>query len=163
VMSRQKDLQYSSRAASHIVRQKQIHKLRHIISELAGRLPDDVRTSAEVKALASYGCLTRMHVVRLLAPPLQGEDHAKDIDFGLAASSALAVAAMAFVADPVRAEQAPATATAAGVIRLKSVYGFDDTVAPIKADVATKGIKFFDEIDQSQLGAGANIALRPSK
>jgi len=33
VMARQKDLQYSSRAASHIARQKQIHKLRHVISE----------------------------------------------------------------------------------------------------------------------------------
>jgi len=31
--------------------------------------------------LAAYGCLTRMHVVRLLAPPLDGEDHTKDIDF----------------------------------------------------------------------------------
>jgi NTE family protein len=27
------------------------------------------------------GCLTRMHVVRLLAPALDGEDHTKDIDF----------------------------------------------------------------------------------
>src|SRR5262249_18208998 len=81
VTSRQKDLQYASRAASHIARQKQIHKLRHIIRELADRLPDDARKLSEVKALAAYGCLTRMHVVRLLAPPLQGEDHAKDIDF----------------------------------------------------------------------------------
>jgi NTE family protein len=81
VMSRQKDLQYSSRAASHIARQKQIHRLRHVIAELAKRLPDDVSKKPEVKALAAYGCLTRMHVVRLLAPPLQGEDHAKDIDF----------------------------------------------------------------------------------
>ncbi|HZZ87475.1 MAG TPA: patatin-like phospholipase family protein [Caulobacteraceae bacterium] len=81
VMSRQKDLQYSSRAASHIARQKQIHRLRHVIAELARRLPDAERKHAEVEALAAYGCLTRMHVVRLLAPPLQGEDHAKDIDF----------------------------------------------------------------------------------
>lgn len=81
VTSRQKDLQYSSRAASHIARQKQIHRLRHIIRELADKLPEDVRKSPEVKALNAYGCLTRMHVVRLLAPPLAGEDHAKDIDF----------------------------------------------------------------------------------
>jgi NTE family protein len=81
VTSRQKDLQYSSRAASHIARQKQIHRLRHIIRELANKLPEDVRKSPEVKALNAYGCLTRMHVVRLLAPPLAGEDHAKDIDF----------------------------------------------------------------------------------
>ena len=34
--------------------------------------------------MAHYGCLTRMHVVRLLAPRLDGEDHTKDIDFSRA-------------------------------------------------------------------------------
>jgi len=81
VLSRQKDLQYSSRAFTHIARQKQIHKLRRIISELAARLPEEVRASNEVSALTAYGCRTQMHVIRLLAPPLAGEDHAKDIDF----------------------------------------------------------------------------------
>ena len=81
VLARQKDLQYSSRAKSHIARQKQIHKLRHIIAELANTLPGDVRGRSEIRDMAAYGCLTRMHVVRLLAPPLQGEDHSKDIDF----------------------------------------------------------------------------------
>jgi len=83
VLARQKDLQYSSRAKSHIARQKQIHKLRHIIAELAKSLPDEVRDRPAVRDMAAYGCLTRMHVVRLLAPPLQGEDHSKDIDFSL--------------------------------------------------------------------------------
>ena len=81
VMSRQKDLQYSSRAITHIARQKQIHKLRHVISELAKKLPAEVRASNEVGELAAYGCGTRMHVIRLLAPALADEDHAKDIDF----------------------------------------------------------------------------------
>jgi NTE family protein len=81
VLARQKDLQYSSRAAAHIARQKQLHKLRHVISELAAKLPPEMLESAEIRALAAYGCVTRMHVVRLLAPPLAGEDHAKDIDF----------------------------------------------------------------------------------
>ena len=44
-MSRQKDLQYSSRAASHIARQKQIHRLRHVIAELAERLPESCATT----------------------------------------------------------------------------------------------------------------------
>jgi hypothetical protein len=35
----------------------------------------------EARRLASYGCLTQMHVVRLLAPRVDGEDHTKDIDF----------------------------------------------------------------------------------
>jgi NTE family protein len=81
VMGRQKDLQYASRAVSHIRRQKQIHKLRHIITELAEKLPTEIRADPEIAALAAYGCTTRMHVVRLLAPPLAGEDHSKDIDF----------------------------------------------------------------------------------
>src|SRR6185437_4269565 len=45
VASRQKDLQYASRASTHINRQRQIHKLRHIIAELAARIPDHERDS----------------------------------------------------------------------------------------------------------------------
>jgi NTE family protein len=81
VLNRQKDIQYSSRTISHIARQKQIHRLRHVIAELARRLPEADRQTQAVKELEGYGCLTRMHVVRLLAPRLDGEDHTKDIDF----------------------------------------------------------------------------------
>jgi NTE family protein len=81
VLARQKDLQYASRASTHIARQKQLHKLRHVIRELAAKLPTDIAATPEASELASYGCVTRMHVVRLLAPALAGEDHAKDIDF----------------------------------------------------------------------------------
>ena len=58
-----------------------MHKLRHVISELIKSMPDDVRDDPGVKDLAEYGCLTRMHVVRLLAPRLDNENHTKDIDF----------------------------------------------------------------------------------
>ncbi|MEI9887114.1 MAG: patatin-like phospholipase family protein [Rhizomicrobium sp.] len=81
VANRQKDLQYSSRAGTHIARQRQIHRLRHIIAELAAHLPEDKLKNNFVREMAAYGCLTRMHVVRLLAPQVRGEDHAKDIDF----------------------------------------------------------------------------------
>jgi NTE family protein len=81
VLTRQKDLQYSSRAATHIARQKQLHKLRHVVRELAAMLPAQIANTPEAVDLAGYGCVTRMHVVRLLAPRLAGEDHAKDIDF----------------------------------------------------------------------------------
>src|SRR5215211_4178302 len=83
VLRRQKDLQYASRAKAQVARQKQIHRLRHVIAELARRLPKEERDSDEVRQLAGYGCLTRMHVVRLLAPPVAGEDHTKDIDFSV--------------------------------------------------------------------------------
>jgi len=84
VMSRQKDLQYSSRAVSHIARQEQIHKLRHVISSLVERLPKSARDDNYVRELASYGCVTTMHVVRLVAPMIDGDDHTKDIDFSRA-------------------------------------------------------------------------------
>lgn len=80
-MSRDKDIRYASRAETHIARQKQIHKLRHVITELVGQLPAETRETDAVRQLAAWGCTTRLHVVRLLAPPLHGEDHSKDIDF----------------------------------------------------------------------------------
>ena len=49
-----------------------------------------------------------------------------------------------------------------GVIRVKSAYPFDQTIARIKQDVAAKGIKFFDEIDQARLASDAGVKLRPS-
>ena len=81
VMGRQKDIQYASRADSHIERQKQIHHLRHIIRQLARKVPPAQRDSPEMRELASWGCHTTMHVMRLQAPLLDGEDHTKDIDF----------------------------------------------------------------------------------
>jgi NTE family protein len=81
VMGRQKDIQYASRARSHIARQKQIHHLRHIIRELAKHVPEAERNSAAVKDLAAWGCGTTMHIARLAAPRLDGEDQTKDIDF----------------------------------------------------------------------------------
>ena len=81
VLNRHKDVQYSSRIASHIARQQQAHRLRHVISQLAVRLPESERNSEAVKELTGYGCPTRMHVVRLLAPQLDRENHTKDIDF----------------------------------------------------------------------------------
>jgi NTE family protein len=81
VLGRMKDIQYASRARSHLARQKQIHHLRHVIRELAGKLPEDLRRSREVRELASWGCGTTMHVAWLMAPKLDGEDYLKDIDF----------------------------------------------------------------------------------
>ncbi len=81
VMSREKDVRFSSRAVNHIARQKQLHRLRHVVAELTRRLPDDIRDQPEVRELSAYGCMTRMHVVRLLAPTLSEETSSKDIDF----------------------------------------------------------------------------------
>lgn len=81
VMGRQKDIQFASRADSHIARQKQIHRLRHVIRQLTQQLPAGRQGDPLVKELSSWGCGTTMHVAHLLAPRLEGEDHTKDIDF----------------------------------------------------------------------------------
>ena len=84
VLNRQKDIQYSSRAVSHVLRQRQLHRLRHVVSELVARLPEAERRDPVVQDLAEYGCRTTMHVVRLLAPSVEGENHTKDVDFSAA-------------------------------------------------------------------------------
>jgi NTE family protein len=81
VAERQKDIQYASRTESHIARQQQIHRLRHVIRELVKHLPDPERAKPEVQELASWGCHTRMHLIKLAAPRLEGDDQLKDIDF----------------------------------------------------------------------------------
>jgi NTE family protein len=84
VQLRQKDIQYASRIDSHLTRQQQIHRLRHVIMELARQVAADAADSEQCRSLARWGCSTRMHVIRLMAPRLDSEDHAKDIDFSRA-------------------------------------------------------------------------------
>lgn len=84
VLGRQKDIQYASRAASHVMRQQQIHRMRHIIRELAQHIPAERRSDPEIARMLGYGCATVMHLVPLHAPRLEGEDHSKDIDFSAA-------------------------------------------------------------------------------
>jgi NTE family protein len=80
-MSRQRDIQYSSRAESHLERQKQIHRLRHVIRELGQYIPVERRDAPEVRELLGWGCGTTMQVIELDAPRLAGDDLHKDIDF----------------------------------------------------------------------------------
>lgn len=79
--------------------------------------------------------------------------------------STLAFAAALAVAIPAAHAAIPETPTApaTGVLRVKSAYSVDETVERLKVDIAAKGIKFFTEIDQAQLGAGANLPIRPSR
>jgi NTE family protein len=81
VLGRHKEIQYASRSKSHLRRQDQIHRLRHVVRELARRVPEDLRDDPAVRELVSYGCATRMHLINLVAPRLAGEDLNRDIDF----------------------------------------------------------------------------------
>jgi len=75
VAGREKEILYTSRTSSHLARQKQIHHLRHVIQELTKAMDKDVRSSEKIKELTSWGCKTTMHVARLVANGIAGEDH----------------------------------------------------------------------------------------
>jgi NTE family protein len=81
VLSRQIDIQYASRADSHIPRQEHIHQLRHMVRELVRMLPEEKRNAPEVKEMAGYGCGTFMHIVRINANPPHNDDYLREIDF----------------------------------------------------------------------------------
>ena len=49
-----------------------------------------------------------------------------------------------------------------GIVKVKSAYSVSQTIERLKADIASKGIVFFSEIDQSKLATSAGITLRPS-
>jgi len=49
-----------------------------------------------------------------------------------------------------------------GIVKVKSAYSVDETIARVKQDVAAKGIMFFMAVDQQKLAADAGIKLRPS-
>lgn len=67
----------------------------------------------------------------------------------------------ALAATPSQAQQAHVPG-ADGVIRVKSAYGMQESIARIRADIAAKGILFFSAVDQQQLAADAGIQLKPS-
>jgi uncharacterized protein (DUF302 family) len=53
-------------------------------------------------------------------------------------------------------------AAADGLIKVRSAYSVDETVARIRKDILDKGIVFFMAVDQAKLAAEAGIRVRPS-
>lgn len=60
------------------------------------------------------------------------------------------------------ADGAKPVVAANGLVKVRSAYGIDETVARLKADIAKKGVTFFAQIDQDRLAAAANIKIGPS-
>ena len=76
-------------------------------------------------------------------------------------TAALLAAALGGCADS--GSMQPSALTAGnGIVAGKSAYGMDETVARLKQDIAAKGLKFFDQIDEAKLAKDAGIAARPS-
>jgi uncharacterized protein (DUF302 family) len=66
--------------------------------------------------------------------------------------------ALALIASSATAQ----TASPDGIVRVKSAYPLDETIIRLKKDIAAKGIRFFQEIDQHKLAAEAGIKVLPS-
>jgi uncharacterized protein (DUF302 family) len=83
----------------------------------------------------------------------------------LAAFVAVAVSALALAgcaSAPATSLQAHPAANAHGIVAVRSAHPFAETVARLKADIAGKGLVFFQEVDQQQLAAAAGIDTQPS-
>jgi uncharacterized protein (DUF302 family) len=68
----------------------------------------------------------------------------------------------AFLFASVLTASSPGLAGDDGIVTVKSAYSIRETIEHLKKDIADKGIKFFNEIDQSKLAVDAGIELRPS-
>ena len=77
-------------------------------------------------------------------------------------ASSLVAIVMAFTLGVARAAEPAQVVDASGIVRVKSAYPMNETIARLKQDVAAKGIRFFLEVDQRQLAADAGISVRPS-
>ena len=73
---------------------------------------------------------------------------------------ALLALAFTFAAVPAAFAQSPVGPD--GLIKVRSAYPLDETIARLKADIAAKGIMFFQQVDQAELAKNAGITLRPS-
>ena len=82
----------------------------------------------------------------------------KAMKFGLLASFALALAAAA----PADGSTKPPARDADGIVKVRSAYDMDETIARLRRDIAGKGITFFTAIDQAKLAADAGVKLHSS-
>lgn len=76
--------------------------------------------------------------------------------------STILLGAAPIAAQTERAAPITTVANSAGVLRLRSHHGVDETVARIRSALAAKGIRFFDMIDQNALAADAKLTLGKS-
>ena len=80
-IGRSKEIQYASRVASFVEAERKLHRLRHVIHQLGPQLSADAHHDPDCRNLLASGCSTTMHLCRMYAPRLAGEDALKDIDF----------------------------------------------------------------------------------
>src|SRR6266404_4063289 len=81
VMTRQKEIQYSSRTRSNSDRFKYTQKLRNAVSRLLQKLPEELRDSPEVTLLQPHASPKVYNLVQLVYRAKQYEGDSKDYEF----------------------------------------------------------------------------------
>ena len=83
VMTRQKEIQYSSRTRNNSDRFKNAQKLRNTLASLLQKLPDEFRDSPELKLLKPHTQSKVYNLVQLVYRTKQYEGDSKDYEFSL--------------------------------------------------------------------------------
>lgn len=81
VMSRQKDIQYSSRTRMSTDRAAQMHKNKQIVQRLIAKLPPELRNDPEVQYLKNATRTTHLDIVHLIYRQDRYELESKDYEF----------------------------------------------------------------------------------
>jgi NTE family protein len=81
VMTREKEIRYSSRTRAGTDQFKHVQKLRRAIDRLIEKLPENLSNSPEVKLLSSVGDCKVYNIVHLIYRAKTYEGHSKDYEF----------------------------------------------------------------------------------
>jgi NTE family protein len=81
VMTRQKEIQYSSRTRSNSDRFRYTQKLRNAVASLLQKLPEELKNSPEISVLKPVACPKVYNLVHLIYRTKQYEGDSKDYEF----------------------------------------------------------------------------------
>ena len=81
VLTREKDIRYSSRTRANTDRFKEQHKLRHAIVSLLEKLPAELKQLPEVRLLSANTCAKVYNIVHLIYHNKNYEGYSKDFEF----------------------------------------------------------------------------------
>ncbi len=81
VLTRRKDIQYSSRTRANTDRFREQHKLHHAIAELMKKLPDTIKQLPEAKPFRDYADPNVYNIVHLIYHNKPYEGYSKDFEF----------------------------------------------------------------------------------
>jgi NTE family protein len=81
VMTREKEIRYSSRTRAGTDQFKYVQRLRHVLADLMEKLPEDLKNSPEARLLGKEAQQKVYNIVQLIYRATNYEGHSKDYEF----------------------------------------------------------------------------------